>query len=134
MLPTPSARRPAVRAKPLLPPEPIEIRARGDAMAPLVRPGDRVRLARRAPRVGEIGLVSVGGRLILQRLVRHRGDTWQVHADRVGAPDAWIHDSQIVAIATERLRAGDLEWRALGALRRPAERLRDSVLGPSQGR
>jgi hypothetical protein len=133
MLPT-SSRPPTAGAKPAPPPEPLEIRARGDAMAPLVRPGDRVRLARRTPRVGEIGLVSVGGRLILQRLVRHRGDTWQVHADRAGAPDAWIHGSQIVAIATERLRVGDAGWRALGPPRRPTERLRDSLLGSSEGR
>lgn len=113
---------------------PIEIRARGDAMSPLVQPGDRVRLQRRTPRAGEVGLISVGGRLVLHRLVRRRGKTWLVHADRLGTPDAWIHARQVVAVATDRLRAGELQWIALGRERRLARALRDALLGVSSGR
>jgi hypothetical protein len=110
---------------------PIEICARGDAMAPLVQPGDRVRLARRAPRSGEVGLISVGGRLVLHRLVRRRGDTWLIHADRPGTPDAWVHVRQVIAIATDRLRAGEERWTALGRERGLGRALRNALLGAS---
>ena len=107
--------------------------ARGDAMSPLVRPGDRVRLERRAPRTGEVGLISVGGRLVLHRLIRRRGSTWLVHADRPSAPDAWVHARQVIAIATERLRAGEARWTALARERSLGRALRDAFLGESAG-
>ncbi len=93
---------------------PVEIETRGDAMAPLVRPGDRVRLERRTPKRGEVALISIAGRLVLHRLVRKRGQAWLVHVDRPGAHDAWVHSRQVVAIATERLRAGQAGWVRLG--------------------
>lgn len=113
---------------------PVEIRARGDAMSPLVRPGDRVRLQRRDPQAGEVALIAVGGRLVLHRLVRRRGDTWLVQADRPSAPDAWVHACQIIAIATDRLRAGDEHWTPLASERRLGRALRDALLGAPQPR
>lgn len=115
---------------------PVEIEARGDAMAPLVLPGDRVRLERRAPRAGEVALVALEGRLVLQRLMRRRGGVWRVHAERPTVKDAWVHERQVVAIATGRLRRGHSEWvhlaedrsrlasaleRVIGRLRRPSD-------------
>jgi hypothetical protein len=117
---------------------PVEIEARGDAMAPLVVPGDRVRLERRDPRPGEVALVALEGRLVLQRLLRRRGGVWQVHADRPSAQDAWVHERQVVAIATGRLRRGHRDWvqlaqdrsRLATALERVIERLRRPSDGP----
>ena len=107
---------------------PVEIEARGDAMAPLVVPGDRVRLERRPPRPGEVALVAVEGRLVLQRLLRRRGGVWQVHADRPTAPDAWVHERQVVAIATRRQRRGE-DWVQLGEDRSRLAAALDRVVG-----
>jgi hypothetical protein len=84
-------------------PESFVLRARGDAMGAWLRPGDRVRLERRAPRRGDVALVSLEGRLVLQRLVRRRPGGWLVRGDARFAR-AFVGDDQIVAVATARAR------------------------------
>lgn len=94
---------------------PIEIRARGLAMRPYLRPGDRVRLEARPPRRGDIVLVCLDERMVLQRLVRLRGDMGLIRADGAGSVDAWVHRDQILAVATARQRAqqGPGRWARL---------------------
>lgn len=83
---------------------PVEIRARGISMSPLLRTGDRIRLERRSPRLGHVALVELSGRLVLHRLVRRRGDRWLVRGDARSCSDGWVARHQIVAIATARCR------------------------------
>lgn len=85
---------------------PVEIRTRGIAMRPLLRPGDRVRLERRAPRRGDVALIALAERMVLHRLVRRRGETWLVRGDAPGPSEAWVHRDQVVAVATARRREG----------------------------
>jgi hypothetical protein len=80
------------------------LRVRGDAMGSWLRPGDRLRLERRAPRRGDVALVAVAGRVVLQRLVRRRGAGWLVRGDARAAL-AYVGDEQVVAVATARARA-----------------------------
>ncbi len=104
----------------------VEIRTRGLAMRPLLQPGDRVRLERRTPREGDVALVEIGQRLLLHRLVRRRGQTWWVRGDTGAAGLGIIHEGQVVAIATERLREaqGHPRWLPLDSSNTPAERFR----------
>jgi len=82
----------------------VEIRTRGRSMRPLLEPGDRVRLERRAPRSGDVALVEIGERLVLHRLVRPQGETWWVRGEQASAGIGRVHRDQVVAIATERRR------------------------------
>lgn len=73
-------------------------------MRPHLRPGDRVRLESRPPRRGDIVLVCLDERMVLQRLVRVRGDTCLIRADGAASVDAWVHRDQVLAVATARQR------------------------------
>jgi hypothetical protein len=75
-------------------------------MRPLLRPGDRVRLEDRPPRSGDVALVSLQGRLVLQRLGARRGARWKVGA-AAGASAGWVHADQVKAVAISRRREGD---------------------------
>ena len=82
----------------------VEIRTRGLAMRPLLEPGDRVRLERRAPRAGDVVLVEIGERMVLHRLVRRRGRTWWVRGENAAVALGCVHEDQVLAVATECLR------------------------------
>ncbi len=111
----------------------VEIRTRGRAMRPLLEPGDRVRLEPRAPTVGDVALVEIGQRLVLHRLVRRRGPTWWVRGENDAAGIGCIHQEQIVAIATERLREANepARWLRLDASATRSERLRAWLRQPA---
>jgi hypothetical protein len=114
---------------------PVEIRARGVSMRPLLQTGDRVRLERLSPRRGHVALVELPDRVILHRLVRRRGTRWLVRGDARSCDDGWVAEHQILAIATARRReAGsplDSRWtrldrgsaRLLGLVAAPIARL-----------
>jgi len=89
------------------------VRARGVSMRPTLRPGDGVRLERRAPRRGDVALVAVGGRLVLHRLVRRRSDRWLVWGDARPAPDGWVDAEAVLAVATARRTVPDGRWHPL---------------------
>ena len=110
----------------------VEIRTRGLAMRPLLEPGDRVRLERRAPREGDVALVEIGERLVLHRLVRQRGQTWWVRGENGAAGLGCVHQDQVVAIATERLREAQdrPRWLPLDSPNTRAERLRAWLRDP----
>jgi len=107
----------------------LEIRARGVSMRPWLRPGDRVRLERRPPRRGDVALIALPERVVLHRLVRRRGDAWFVRGDARRGCDGWVGSSQILAVATARLReqASRPRWVRLD---RPLSRARGLALSP----
>jgi hypothetical protein len=94
---------------------PVEIRARGVSMRPLLRSGDRVRLEARAPRRGDVALVALDERLVLHRLVRRRGARWLVRGDARPRADGWVASDRILAVATARGREcrGGPHWQRL---------------------
>lgn len=90
--------------------------ARSDAMRPWVRPGDRVRFEARAPRRGDVVLVALAERRVLQRLVRRRGIGWTVRGDARGQPPAFVRDDQILAVAVACAREGRPAWRRVDGI------------------
>lgn len=115
------------RAEAETPTRELTLRARGDGMRPWLRPGDRLRLERRSPRLGDVALVALGDRLVLQRLVRRRGRGWLVRGEGVRAHRAaYVPADQIVAVATAR--AGEAGWVRLDGL---LGRARALALGPA---
>jgi hypothetical protein len=110
---------------------PVEIRAVGVSMRPLLRAGDRIRLDRRAPRRGDVALVEVSERVMLHRLVRRHRDRWLVRGDARSTSDGWVASDQILAIATARRRGGeshpDARWKRLD---HPSARMLGLVAAP----
>ncbi len=106
---------------------PLEIAALGRSMRPTLRPGDRVRLHRRRPRRGDVALALVGQRLVLHRLLRHRGGRWLMRGDARPRPDGWVTDADILAVATARRREGSESWQALD---QPRARLGGLAVAP----
>jgi hypothetical protein len=102
-------------------------------MRPLLEPGDRVRLEPREPVVGDVALVEIGQRLVLHRLVRRRGSTWWVRGEHEASGLGCIHEGQIVAIATERLREATepARWLRLDTSSSRSERLRAWLRQPA---
>jgi len=84
---------------------PLVIEARGVSMRPWLRPGDRVQLETRPPRLGDVALVRSSGRLVLHRLRRRRGRHWLVQGDARPRPDGWIEADAILGVAVARARA-----------------------------
>ena len=107
--------------------QPAEIRARGRSMRPFLNPGDQVRLEHRPPRTGDVALVSVQGRLVLQRLGTCRGARWKV-AGADGGSTGWVHRDQVMAIATSRRRDPNEPWVRLDRL---VDRVVSRVLAPA---
>lgn len=123
----------------------LEVVARGISMRPALRAGDRVRLAARAPRLGDVALVALADRVVLHRLVRRRGAQWLVRGDARPCGDGWVGEERILAVATgfrrgseagdascwHRLDRGPDRWRGLvlAQLARAARALR--ALGPA---
>jgi hypothetical protein len=110
---------------------PVEIRAVGVSMRPLLRAGDRIRLDRRAPRRGDVALVEVSERVMLHRLVRRRRDRWLVRGDARSVSDGWVASGQILAIATAHRRGDEshpnARWKRLD---HPSARMLGLVAAP----
>ncbi len=70
----------------------VVLRARGASMAPLIRDGDLLTLARcaRAPRPGELVAALSGGRLLVHRVACVRADRARLHGDALWQPDGWF--------------------------------------------
>ena len=78
----------------------LEVVARGVSMRPALRAGDRVRLAQRGPRRGDVALVALADRVVLHRLVARRGRRWLVRGDARPGCDGWVEPERILAVAT----------------------------------
>ncbi len=78
----------------------LELVARGVSMRPLLRSGDRVQLAPRTPRRGDVALVALEDRVVLHRLVRRRAGRWLVRGDARPRADGWHEPERILAVAT----------------------------------
>jgi len=128
----------------------LEVVARGISMRPALRAGDRVRLAQRAPRRGDVALVALADRVVLHRLVGRRGRHWRVRGDAHPRCDGWVEPERILAVATgfrrgaesddrnrwHRLDRAPDRWRGLllARLVRGARGLRRGLPGPLRGR
>ncbi len=104
---------------------PLEVRALGSSMRPLLRPGDRVHLERRGPQRGDVALVRVGERILLHRLHQRRGACWLVRGDARRRFDGWVPEDHVLAVATSVQR----ERREIRL-----DRSRDRLLGLARAR
>jgi hypothetical protein len=70
----------------------VVLRARGASMAPLIRDGDVLTLARcvRAPRPGDLVAANSCGRLLVHRVVRARAGRLLLRGDALWQPDGWF--------------------------------------------
>ena len=89
----------------------LEVVARGISMRPALRAGDRVRLALRAPRRGDVALVALADRVVLHRLVGRRGQRWLVRGDAHPRCDGWVESERILAVATGFRRGAESDHR-----------------------
>lgn len=103
---------------------PVELRAGGWSMRPVLRPGDTVRIERRSARLGEIVLAVIQGRPVLHRLVQRRAGRALLHGDARPRPDGWVPVADLLGVASARRGRGDERepWR-------PLDRARDRWLG-----
>jgi len=94
----------------------ISLEVTGDCMTPALREGERVRLSRRRPRIGDIVLARQARGLVLHRLVwgpplAVRGP-WCTMADQAQAWDGRVSPREVLATV---LVPSD-PWRALRSL------------------
>ncbi len=113
--------------------EEVVLRARGSSMAPLLRDGDRLTLAKlsRAPRAGDVLAARDGDRLLVHRVVSTRrasglgasggapsGRQALLRGDALLAPDGWFASQsltgKLLIAEVKQVRRGE---RALGAWR-----------------
>lgn len=120
---------------------PIEFRAAGVSMRPLLRSGDTVRVEQRPPVRGDVALAVCGDRLVLHRIVRQRARRWLLRGDARRGPDGWIDAAEVLGVVTaRRVRRGERDaWRrldrpldralglALAAVAAPLRRLRRRI-------
>ena len=105
---------------------PLEFRARGVSMRPLLNPGDYVRLEARRPRRGDVALAVRESRLVLHRVVRRRGDHCLLRGDAREQADGWVQAPLVLGVVTAKRRIGVATPR--GAWRR-IDRLHERWLG-----
>jgi hypothetical protein len=81
---------------------------RGFSMWPVLRPGDRLRVARLdgPPAAGEVAVFARAGRLVAHRVVAVAGETVTTRGDALRRPDAPIAREALVGRVTHRRRAG----------------------------